>query len=80
MQGTSAVIRGDAAECSDEGETYYIGDLPWYQRIWYHVMNQGPATLVLISLLAAALFCWLLYRLLRAVRRSRLLEGRKEDR
>ncbi len=80
MQGTSAVIRGDEADCSDAGETYYIGDLPWYQRIWYHIMNQGPATLVLLSMLAAALFCWLLYRLLRAVRRSRLLEGSKEDR
>lgn len=78
IRGASAVIRGDEADCSDAAETYYVGDLPWYQRIWYHIMNQGPATLVILSLLAAMLFCWLIYRLLRAVRRSRLLEGGKE--
>ena len=78
LRGSSAVIRDDSADCSDPGEIYYVGDLPWYQRLWYSIMTSGPITLILLSLLAAALFCWMLYRILRAIRRSRLLEGRED--
>lgn len=69
--GSVTVIKGDTSKSFDVGETYYIGDLPWYQRIYY-ILLDNPWFLMFLCLFCAVVFCILMYRFLRHIQKSRL--------
>jgi len=69
--GLSQGIRGDAAfvhgrdiSSYEIGETWYVGDLRWWQVIWVHLALH-PLLLVMLVLAGALLVALLLYRVLR---------------
>jgi hypothetical protein len=69
--GIAPGIRGDVAFVRDRnissfevGTDYYVGDLGWWQVIWFH-MSRHPVLLVLIVLAGSLLVAMLLYRALR---------------
>ncbi len=69
--GVAQSVRGDAAFVRDRnvssyeiGSTYYVGDLRWWQVIWFHLARH-PVLLVVMALLGSLLVALLLYRNLR---------------
>ncbi|MFO1402192.1 MAG: cellulose biosynthesis cyclic di-GMP-binding regulatory protein BcsB [Steroidobacteraceae bacterium] len=75
--GVAGGIRGDVAFVRDRnvssyeiGASYYVGDLGWWQVIWFH-MSRHPVLLIFIVLAGSLVVALLLYRALRrrAVRR-----------
>jgi hypothetical protein len=75
--GVAQGIRGDAAFVRDRnvssyeiGSSFYVGDLHWWQVIWFH-LGRHPVLLVITTLLGGLVVALLLYRALRrrAVRR-----------
>ncbi|PLZ03105.1 cellulose synthase regulator BcsB [Burkholderia sp. WAC0059] len=71
IHGDLAVFRGTQIDSLRLGERYFVGDLPWYARLWVFVSNY-PALLAIAGILAglavALLVFWALSRL--AVRRT----------
>ncbi|WP_250143834.1 hypothetical protein, partial [Escherichia coli] len=56
------------------GDVYYVGHLPWFERLWYALANH-PILLAVLAVLAAIsviLLAWVLWRLLRIISRRRL--------
>lgn len=50
---------------------YYVGDLPWYKRLWFH-LHGYPVLLALLGVLAGLMVTLLVYGALRAIARQRL--------
>lgn len=71
VAGTATIINGSSISNIDAGHSYYVGNLPWYQRIWYHMLK-NPWLLFISCVVSAMLLCWLIYRLLRHWRSGRL--------
>ncbi len=69
--GSVTIINGDNSKSFDVGESYYVGNLPWYQRIYYMLLD-NPWLLVFLCLFCAAVFCILMYRFLRHVQNNRI--------
>ncbi len=71
MRGDLTVVRLKQVEGLRVGEHYFVGDLPWYARIWVHVSNH-PALMALAGILAGLIVAltvfWALSRL--AARRA----------
>lgn len=71
IRGDLTVIRQRDLEGLRLGDTYYVGNLPWYARLWMH-MSAHPALLamagILAGLLVALTLFWALGRL--AARRN----------
>jgi len=69
--GSVTVIDHNRAKNYDVGDSYYIGDLPWYQRMYYMLL-ESPFLLMFLCLFSALIFCVLMYRTLRRIQRARL--------
>lgn len=71
VRGDLAVFRGQQIDSLRVGDTYLVGDLPWYARFWVFVSHY-PALLAIAGILAGLVVAltvfWALSRL--AVRRS----------
>lgn len=65
------VFRENDSHSFEAGKTYYVGNLPWYQRIWYFLL-QSPWILIFSSLISMMVFCYLIYLLLNKIKNSRL--------
>lgn len=76
--GTVSIIKNDIANNLDIGDTYYVGYLPWYERIWYPLLK-NPWLLMLCCLLASVVFCYLAFRFLNKLRAKRLAAGKQKD-
>lgn len=78
--GSVTVVKGDTSKSFDVGDTYYVGDLPWYQRIYY-ILLDNPWMLMFLCLFCAVVFCILMYRFLRHIQKTRLkqMQLRKEQ-
>ena len=63
-KGSFALITNSGITNRVVGETYYVGDLPWYDRIWA-VMLDRPLLLVLCALLCALILGTLVYGFMR---------------
>ena len=55
------------------GEPYYVGHLPWWLLLWFH-LSAYPLLLAALSAGCVLLGAFLAWRLLRAVGRRRLGE------
>ncbi len=71
ITGTVSILNSGTVKNAEVGHSYYVGHLPWYQRIWY-VMLKNPWLLFLCSVTAAVILCLGVYRVLRRWRAGRL--------
>ncbi|MED0631905.1 cellulose biosynthesis cyclic di-GMP-binding regulatory protein BcsB [Escherichia marmotae] len=69
--GSVAVIRESGVDSLRAGDTYYVGDLPWFERIQY-VLARHPVLLAVLATLSVVLLAWVAWRLLRIISRRRL--------
>lgn len=71
MFGSVSVIRESGVNSLRVGDVYYVGHLPWYERVWFALSNH-PILLSILAALSVVLLAWVLWRLLRILSRRRL--------
>lgn len=71
MFGSVSVVRESGVNSLRVGDMYYVGHLPWFERIWYALSNH-PILLAVLAALSVVLLAWVLWRLLRILSRRRL--------
>ncbi|WP_318369135.1 cellulose biosynthesis cyclic di-GMP-binding regulatory protein BcsB [Enterobacter sp.] len=71
MYGSVSVIRESGVNGLRVGDVYYVGHLPWFERIWYALSNH-PILLAVLAAVSVVLLAWVLWRLLRIISRRRL--------
>jgi hypothetical protein len=64
IRGDVTFVRDRNVSSYEVGAAYFVGDLHWWQVIWFHV-SRHPVLLVFTALLGALLVALLLYRALR---------------
>ncbi len=69
--GSVTVIRESGVNGLRVGDIYYVGHLPWFERVWYALSNH-PVLLAVLAALSVVLLAWVLWRLLRIISRRRL--------
>ena len=74
LHGDLSLLRGDTIESFRINPVYYVGDLPWYKRLWFH-LHGHPLLLALLGIATGLMLTLLVYAALRALARQRL-EGR----
>ncbi|QTF10929.1 cellulose biosynthesis cyclic di-GMP-binding regulatory protein BcsB [Brenneria izadpanahii] len=75
--GSAAVIRDSGVNSLLVGDVYYVGHLPWWERLW-HTLATHPVWLALISTLTVVIIAWLLWRALKIISRRRLSPAEKD--
>jgi len=73
MSGSTAVIRESGVNSLRVGESYYVGHLPWWERLW-SLLSTHPFWLALCALFVVVLFALMTWRLMRIITRRRLLD------
>ena len=71
MFGSVAVIRESGVNSLRVGDIYYIGHLPWFERIWF-ALSSHPVLLAILAAVSIVLLAWVLWRMLRIISRRRL--------
>src|SRR5690606_3211866 len=71
MYGSVTVIRESGVNGLRVGDSYYVGHLPWFERIWYALSNH-PVLLAVFAAISVVLLAWVMWRLLRIISRRRL--------
>lgn len=71
MFGSVALIRESGINSLRVGDVYYVGHLPWFERLWYALANH-PILLAVLAAISVILLAWVLWRLLRIISRRRL--------
>lgn len=74
LQGDLGLLRDDAVESFRTQPVYYVGDLPWWKRMWFH-LHSHPVGLALLGIAAGLILTLLVYGALRAIARRRLEGG-----
>jgi hypothetical protein len=76
LRGDLSLLRGDAVESFRIQPVYFVGDLPWWQRLWFH-LHSHALLLALVGIGAGLLLTFLLYGALRtmAARRVKVTGG-----
>ena len=74
LRGDLGLMRGDAIESFRIKPVYYVGDLPWWQRLWFH-MHSHPVLLALVGITAGLLLTFIVYAALRSMAKRRLAEN-----
>lgn len=77
MYGSVSIIRESGVNSLRVGDVYYVGHLPWFDRIWYALSNH-PILLAIFAAISVVLLAWVLWRLLRILSRRRLDPGNHE--
>jgi hypothetical protein len=71
--GTATVIRESGVNSIRVGDTYYVGHLPWWERLW-NLLATHPVWLAICAVVVVVLFALMAWRLMRMVSRRRLAE------
>ncbi|MCT4703330.1 cellulose biosynthesis cyclic di-GMP-binding regulatory protein BcsB [Enterobacteriaceae bacterium H20N1] len=71
MSGSVVVIRESGVNGIRVGDIYYVGHLPWFERIWYALSNH-PMLLAFLAAISVVLLAWVLWRILRILSRRRI--------
>ncbi|HGH5980871.1 TPA: cellulose biosynthesis cyclic di-GMP-binding regulatory protein BcsB [Kluyvera georgiana] len=71
MFGSVSVIRESGVSSLRVGDIYYVGHLPWFERVWFALSNH-PVLLAIFAAISIVLLAWVLWRLLRILSRRRL--------
>ena len=70
MAGSLALIRSSGVHSQFVGEPYYVGELPWWLLLWFH-LSEHPLLVAALSALSVVLGAFLDWYLLRGVARRR---------
>ncbi|QIA53304.1 cellulose biosynthesis cyclic di-GMP-binding regulatory protein BcsB [Pantoea agglomerans] len=73
MSCSTVVIRESGVNSLRVGESYYVGHLPWWERLW-SLLSVHPFWLALCALFVVVLFALMTWRLMRIITRRRLLD------
>ncbi len=69
------MIRESGINSLRVGGVYYVGHLPWFERVWYALANH-PDLLAVLAAISVILLAWGTgWRLLRIISRRRLRPG-----
>lgn len=71
MYGSASVVRESGVASVRVGDTYFVGHLPWWERVW-NQMATHPVWLALCAVAVVLLFALMVWRLMRMVTRRRL--------
>ena len=71
VDGSVAILRDSGVSSARVGDDYYVGALPWWLLIWYH-LSQYPGLLAALVAFTVGLSSVVLWRSLRAVAKRRL--------
>lgn len=71
VAGAVAIVRSSGVSSQFVGDHYYVGELPWWWLLWFHLADH-PFWLALMATLAVLLAAFVAWRLLRALARRRL--------
>ena len=74
--GSASIIRESGVNSLRVGDTWYVGHLPWWERVW-NTLATHPVLLALFAAVVVILFALLLWRLMRSISRRRL--GDEDD-
>lgn len=74
--GSASIIRESGVASVRVGDTYWVGHLPWWERIWNKLATH-PLLLAVFAAIVVVLFALLVWRLMRSVSRRRL--GDEDD-
>lgn len=75
--GSVAVIRDSGINSLRVGNTYQVGNLPFWERFW-HSLKKHPISLALISLLAAVIVTFLVWNGLLRISKRRLNSSQQD--
>jgi hypothetical protein len=73
ITGSVSLFRGNRIDSHIVGEPYYVGSLPWWLLLWYH-LSAHPLLLAFIAIVTTLLLAALLWNILRWLARRRLQE------
>jgi hypothetical protein len=71
MQGDLSFLREDNMESFRTQAPYFVGDLAWWQRLWFR-LHSHPVWIALFGIVVGLLLTFMVYGALRAMARSRL--------
>ncbi|WP_050978624.1 cellulose biosynthesis cyclic di-GMP-binding regulatory protein BcsB [Edwardsiella tarda] len=71
MYGSVTIVRSSGVNSLRVGDIYYVGHLPWWERLWY-TFSSHPYILAALALLAIVLVSLVLWRVPSWLRRRRL--------
>jgi len=74
--GSASVVRESGVASVRVGDSYFVGHLPWWERLW-SAMATHPVWLAVCAVAVVILFALLVWRLMRMVTRRRL--GEQDD-
>lgn len=75
--GSAAIIRESGVNSLRVGDSYYVGHLPWWERLW-HSLALHPVMMALFAVVVVLLVALMVWRLMRLVTRRRLGNGDDE--
>jgi hypothetical protein len=71
MRGDLSLLRADAVESFRINPVYYVGDLPWWRKIWF-ALHSYPTLLALVGIVTGLLLSFIVFVGLRSMARRRL--------
>lgn len=71
IKGTVTLIRESGVTNHTVGPVYYVGDLPWWEWLWYHLSDR-PLLLACLAFFVVVFLAVLLWHALRLIARRRL--------
>lgn len=71
FKGSVTLIRESGVSHHNVGPVYYVGDLPWWEWLWYHLSDR-PLLLAGIAFFVVLVFSAMLWFMLRFLARKRL--------
>jgi len=71
--GSATVVRESGVTSVRVGDTYFVGHLPWWERLW-NLLATHPVWLAICAVVVVILFALMAWRLMRMVSRRRLAE------
>ncbi|MCZ9640281.1 MAG: cellulose biosynthesis cyclic di-GMP-binding regulatory protein BcsB [Pseudomonas putida] len=74
VAGSVALVRSSGVSSQFIGEHYFVGQLPWWLLLWFH-LSDYPALIAVVASVSVLLFAFLLWRALRWAARRRLGEA-----
>lgn len=69
--GAVTLVRSSGVSSHLVGDRYYVGSLPWWLLVWFH-LSHYPILIALVAVLCVVLFAFLLWQALRAAAQRRL--------
>lgn len=76
IYGSASIIRESGVNSLRVGDRYFVGHLPWWERLW-HALASHPVLMALFAVVVALLVALMVWRLMRLVTRRRL--GNEDD-